>query len=99
MPKAFKGRKTVGVRIPDNPIAVALAQELGHPLLTTTLPLPHGADEEDLVRPGSIAMLFEDKVSLLIDGGDGLLQPSTVVDITDSSSPEILRQGIGALEV
>ena len=99
LPKAFKGRKTVGVRIPDNPIAVALAQELGHPLLTTTLPLPHGADEEDLVRPGSIAMLFEDKVSLLIDGGDGLLQPSTVVDITDSSSPEILRQGIGALEV
>lgn len=99
LPKVFKGRRTVGVRVPDNAIAVALAAELGHPLMTTSLPLPAGETHEDYVRPEVIGLLMENCASMMIDGGDGGVELSTVVDLTDSSSPEILRQGAGKLQI
>lgn len=99
LPKVFKGRRTVGVRVPDNAIAVALAAELGHPLMTTSLPLPAGETHEDYVRPEVIGLLMENCASMMIDGGDGGVELSTVVDLTDSSSPEIIRQGAGDLQI
>lgn len=97
LPKAFKGRRTVGVRIPANPIATALARELGNPLLTTSLPLVNDATPDDYTRPESIAMFLDGMASLMIDGGESGSVPSTVVDLTDSAAPQIIRQGAAHL--
>ena len=94
LPKVFKGRKTVGVRIPDNPIAEALAAALGNPLMTTSIDVDADAPFES-VMPDSIAMRYGDNVDIIIDAGEGEIVPSTVVDITDSSRPEVLREGKG----
>ena len=94
LPKVFKGRKTVGVRIPDNPIAEALAAALGNPLMTTSIDVDADAPFES-VMPDSIAMRYGDNVDIIIDAGEGEIVPSTVVDITDSSQPEVLREGKG----
>ena len=94
LPKVFKGRKTVGVRIPDNPIAEALAAALGNPLMTTSIDVDADAPFES-VMPDSIAMRYGDCVDIIIDPGEGEIVPSTVVDITDSSRPEFLREGKG----
>ena len=94
LPKVFKGRKTVGVRIPDNPIAEALAAALGNPLMTTSINVDADAPFES-VMPDSIAMRYGDNVDIIIDAGEGEIVPSTVVDITDSSQPEVLREGKG----
>lgn len=92
LPKVFKGRKTVGIRIPDNPIARALADELGHPLLSAT------ACAEPDATPEQVALLWEGRATLIIDGGDGADDASTVIDLTDSSAPEIIRQGRGIFD-
>lgn len=94
LPKVFKGRKTVGVRIPDNSIAEALAAALGNPLMTTSIDVDADAPFES-VMPDSIAMRYGDNVDIIIDAGEGEIVPSTVVDITDSSQPEVLREGKG----
>lgn len=99
LPKVFKGRKTVGVRVPDNPIAVELARELGNPLLSTSVGA--GCSDGDAeVAPETIEAAYEntDEVSLMINGGDGLCIGSTVVDLTDSAAPQIIRQGLGELQ-
>lgn len=95
LPKVFKGRKVVGIRIPDNPIATALAQRLGNPLLTTSV---EDDGSGDIIYPESIALKYDDNVDLLIDGGEGHSMPSTIVDLTDSSNPAILRQGAGTID-
>lgn len=95
LPKAFKGRHTVGVRIPDNPISRRLAEELGAPILTTSIP-SEGLSDDEITHPAEITLRFESSgADLMIDGGQGSAIPSTVVDITDSSSPEVIRQGAG----
>lgn len=93
LPKVFKGRRTVGVRIPDNAIARAIAERLGHPVLSTSIP-----QDGDGVDPMTLALEYEDTASLFIDGGEGDGQPSTVIDITDSRNPEIIREGKGNLK-
>lgn len=95
LPKAFKGRRTVGVRIPDNSIARAITQALGHPILSTTVPTDD--DGNYPVDPQAIALEAAPEIDIVIDGDDGGTEVSTVVDLTDSSSPEILRQGMGEL--
>lgn len=93
LPKAFKGRKTVGVRIPDNPIALALVAALGNPIMTTSVPV----DDDDFdytIEPELIAERYMGDVELVIDGGIGGTVPSTVVDCT-ADEPEIIRQGEG----
>ena len=95
LPKVFKGRKTVGIRVPDNVIACEIASRLGNPILTTSIEWDD--DPEDGCNPQAIAMKYEDMVDIVIDGGYGELTPSTVVDCTDSSAPEILREGKGEL--
>lgn len=94
LPKVFKGRKTVGIRIPDNAIAIALATALGNPLMTTSVEVDDDAPYES-VMPESIAMKYGDKVDIIIDAGEGDVVPSTVIDITDAYSPEVVREGKG----
>lgn len=87
LPKAFKGRKTVGIRIPDREICRAVAESLGNPLLNTSVDFE---DEDYAVSSGLIAEAYEGKADLFIDGGDGGIKPSTVIDCT-SGGFEILR--------
>ena len=95
LPKAFKGRKTVGVRIPSNPIATALAAALGNPIMTSSVRVP-GSDEDYICEPELIAERFAQEVAYVIDGGRSGIEPSTVVDIT-GDEPAIIRQGAGEL--
>lgn len=101
LPKVFRSRKTVGIRIPDNGILQALLEELDGPLLTTSLKAPVDDDDPDAVSymtdPFLIEETFQNQADVLIDGGYGENQPSTVVDLT-GDEPEIVRQGVGSLQ-
>lgn len=96
LPKAFKGRKTVGVRIPDNRIALALVEALGNPIMTSSITIDDDEDADYLTEPELIAERFAGDADLVIDGGHGGTEPSTVVDCT-TDEPEIVRQGAGVL--
>ncbi len=85
-------RKTLGLRVPDNRIALALLETLGEPILSTSLILP-GRDET-LTEAESIRELLDKQVDLIIDGGFCGNQPTTVVDLTEGY-PEIVRVGKG----
>jgi len=93
LPKAFKGRRTVGIRIPDNEVALSIVRALGGPVLTTSVP---GRDEDYRCEPELIAEALESVVDIVIDSGRGGLVPSTVVDCTDGD-PTVTRQGKGDL--
>jgi len=85
-------RRTIGLRVPANPIAQALLEELGEPLMSVTLILP--GDAEALNDPYEIRDRLEKLVDLIIDGGYGGLEPSTVVSLVDGE-PQVLRDGCG----
>lgn len=85
-------RKTIGLRVPENPIAQALLEELGQPLLSTTLILP--PDEAALSDPDLIRERLERQIELIIDGGACSLEPTSVVDLSEGE-PQLLRQGRG----
>ena len=95
LPKLFKGPKEVGIRIPDNPIALEIVKQLGHPIMTTSIPI---IDDETSTEPDYIAANYEKVVDLLIDSGKGGIEPSTIVDCT-SDDPMLLRQGKGEIEL
>ena len=98
LPKIYKNRKEVGIRIPDNHIIRTLVNELGNPILTTSI---HDDDEvmEYSTDPELIYEKYDNIVDVVIDGGYGDFQPSTVVNCTSSEGFEIIRQGKGILEV
>ncbi len=97
VPKLFKNNKrTVGIRVPDNAIAQALVEELGRPILSTSLKIKDDFMEY-LTDPSEIYDTYHKLVDLVIDGGLGSLHASTVVDFT-RDEPEILRQGAGDIE-
>ena len=98
LPKIFKGRKEVGIRMPENAIIQEIAQLLGAPILTTSLPYEESEDIAYLTDPELIAEQLEDQVDLIIDGGIGGFDETTVVDCTDGT-PQIVRQGLGELEL
>lgn len=91
LPKAFKGRKVVGVRIPDNKICTDIAARLGHPLLTSSIEFD---DDDHAINPGLIAETYTDLADFFIEGEDGDTTPSTIIDCT-GNSPEIIREGKG----
>ena len=84
-------RKTIGLRVPDNKIALALLAELGEPMLSSTLMLPE--ETEPQTDPYEIRNLLEHAVDLIIDGGWCGTEPTTVIDMTDGT--ELIRQGKG----
>lgn len=85
-------RKTIGLRVPENPIVSAVLAELGQPLLGTTLILPN--EEEPLTDPEEVRDRLAKRVDLVIDGGACSLQPTTVIDLT-GPEPVLQRQGRG----
>ncbi|WDD94545.1 threonylcarbamoyl-AMP synthase [Burkholderia sp. FERM BP-3421] len=88
-------RKTIGLRVPDHAITLALLDALGEPLLGTTLILP--PDDEPLNDPDEIRMQLEKQLDLVIDGGACPREPSTVIDLT-GDAPQLVRAGRGPLE-
>jgi len=97
LPKIFRNRKEVGIRMPDNNIIREIARLLDAPIMTTTLPYDEHEDLEYMTDPELIDEKFGDIVDLVIDGGIGGIEPSTVVKCTEDE-PEIVRQGKGWLE-
>ncbi len=95
LPKAFKGRKVVGIRIPDNNIDLEIARRLGHPILTTSIEY----DEDDYaISPSLISEAYNDKVDFFIEGEDGSTDYSTIIDCT-GNEPVLIRQGKGEIEI
>ncbi|GAA4345501.1 L-threonylcarbamoyladenylate synthase [Flaviaesturariibacter amylovorans] len=95
VPRILKTKRdTVGIRIPDNKIARCIAEELGNPILSATLP---GDIVEEYTDPDLIHDRFEKLVDAVIDGGIGGMTPSTVIDYS-SGDPEVVRIGAGPWE-
>ncbi len=99
IPRLFDtNRKEIGIRIPANNIILEIVRELGNPIATTSL---HNQEDEIMdyfTDPYAINERYDDNVEMIIDGGYGNLEASTVIDCT-GSAPEIIRQGIGKLDV
>lgn len=92
VPKILKSKKdTIGLRIPDNNITSTIVKELGHPVLSTSLP---GQQVEEYTDPEIIYENFKNLVDIVIDGGVGGMTPSTIVDCT-TEPPVLVRQGLG----
>ncbi len=93
LPLAYKGKKTVGIRVPDHPVPHLIVERLGHPIASTSI-----KDDDEVIEystdPELIAEKYDHLVDIVIDSGYGDNVASTVVDLT-SGEPEILRQGKG----
>lgn len=85
-------RRTIGMRVPDHPIALALVAELGEPLMSVSLVMP--GEEEPLTDPYEMRQALEHHVDLIIDGGFGGMKASTVINLA-GDEPEIVRVGCG----
>jgi tRNA threonylcarbamoyl adenosine modification protein (Sua5/YciO/YrdC/YwlC family) len=95
VPRMLKNKKdTIGLRIPDNPIALAIIRELGHPILSTSLP---GEMVEEYTDPETIYENFGRQVDIVVNGGPGGMIHSTVIDCT-GEEPVVIREGAGKTE-
>ncbi len=94
LPRAFRGRKTVGIRIPACNTCIAIARRLGNPVLTTSIEFE---DEDYAIQPSLIAEAYYDRVDMFLEGENGGTEPSTTIDCTGDEL-EIVRQGIGILQ-
>ena len=96
LPKVFKKKKTVGIRIPDNNIIRTLVAELGNPIVSTSI-----RDEDDVLEyttdPELIFEKWQGLVDIVIDGGYGDNEPSTVIDLTEE--PSVIREGKGSIDI
>ena len=97
LPKDFKKKKTVGIRVPDNSSAQTLVRELGNPIVSTSI---HDEDEllEYTTDPELIYEKWNNLVDIVIDGGYGGNVASTVIDLS-GDEPEVLREGKGSLDI
>lgn len=96
VPKLLKTKKdTVGIRVPDHIICQTIIQELGHPIMSASLPM--NDDVEYFTDPEIIHDIFEKQVDMVIDSGIGSMISSTVIDCT-GDSPELIREGAGPWE-
>jgi len=97
LPSAFKKKKTVGIRVPDNSIIIDIVKELGNPIVSISL-----RDKDDIIEystdPELIYDEWKNRVDLIINGGFGGNIPSTIVDFS-KDEPEIIREGKGSLEI
>ncbi|HEV3249407.1 MAG TPA: L-threonylcarbamoyladenylate synthase, partial [Puia sp.] len=96
VPKILKSKKnTIGLRMPDNAIARSIVKELGHPILSASLP---GETVEEYTDPELMFENFGSLVDIVVDGGIGGSSPSTIVDCTEEE-PLLVRQGLGEWEL
>ena len=97
LPKAFKKKKEVGIRVPNNEIVLAIVRELGNPIISTSI-----YDEDEIVEyttdPELIYEKWGSQVDLVIDGGYGGNIPSTVINLC-GEEPELIREGKGSLDI
>jgi len=97
LPKDFKKKKTVGIRVPDNAIAKALVEGLGNPIVSTSI-----RDDDDVLEyttdPELIFEKWENLVDIVIDGGYGDNIGSTIIDLS-TGEPEVIREGKGSLDI
>ena len=97
LPNPFKKRKTVGIRVPDNSIILNLVEVLGNPIVSTSI-----RDEDDILEyttdPELILEKWDNLVDVVIDGGYGDNEASTVIDLSENE-PQIIREGKGSLEI
>ncbi|WP_138434382.1 L-threonylcarbamoyladenylate synthase [Winogradskyella algicola] len=97
LPNPFKKRKTVGIRVPDNSIALALVSALGNPIVSTSI-----RDEDDIIEyttdPELILEKWDNLVDIVVDGGYGGNEASTIIDLSEDS-PKVVREGKGSLEI
>lgn len=97
LPKDFKKKKTVGIRVPDNNIIRSIVKELGNPIVSTSI-----YDEDELIEyttdPELIFEKWKDLVDMVIDGGYGDNVPSTIIDVS-GDEVEVIREGKGSLEI
>ncbi|XCF04974.1 L-threonylcarbamoyladenylate synthase [Tamlana crocina] len=97
LPNPFKKRKTVGIRVPDNNIALEIVKQLGNPIISTSI-----RDEDEVLEyttdPELILEKWDNLVDLVIDGGYGGNEPSTVIDLSEDT-PIVVREGKGDLEI
>jgi len=92
VPKILQSKKkTIGLRVPDSRIAQSIIRELGHPILSSSLP---GDMVEEYTDPELIHDKFSNLVDMVVDGGMGGMHYSTIVDLT-GDEPSIMRQGVG----
>jgi len=96
VPKFLQAKKnTVGIRVPDNKICHAIVKELGHPIMSVSLPME--GEVEYFTDPEVMEEIFGDVVDVVIDGGHGGIIPSTVIDCTEGV-PTLIREGAGDWE-
>lgn len=97
LPKEFRKKKTVGIRVPNNNIALQIVEMLGNPIVSTSI-----RDEDEVIEystdPELIFEKWQNKVDLVIDGGYGDNVASTIIDLT-GYEPEVVREGKGSLDV
>lgn len=97
LPSPFKKRKTVGIRVPDNSIALALVNALGNPIISTSI-----RDEDDIIEyttdPELILEKWDHLVDVVIDGGYGGNEASTIIDLS-GDTPQVVREGKGSLDI
>ncbi|GAA4281835.1 L-threonylcarbamoyladenylate synthase [Gaetbulibacter aestuarii] len=97
LPNPFKKRKTVGIRVPNNNIALDIVKALGNPIISTSI-----RDEDEILEyttdPELILEKWDNLVDLVVDGGYGGNEASTVIDLSEST-PTIIREGKGSLEL
>lgn len=92
VPKILQSKKnTIGLRIPNNNIALTIVEQLGHPILSASLP---GDMVEEYTDPATMYEKFGGQVDIVIDGGAGGMTPSTIIDCTKDSY-EVIREGAG----
>jgi tRNA threonylcarbamoyl adenosine modification protein (Sua5/YciO/YrdC/YwlC family) len=97
LPKEFRKKKTVGIRVPDNNIAIQIVKMLGNPIVSTSI---HDEDEvlEYSTDPELIFEKWQNRVDLVIDGGYGDNIASTIIDLS-GNEPEVIREGKGSLDI
>lgn len=94
LPKEFKKRKTVGIRIPKCETTLRIAERLGHPMLTTSIEFE---DDDYAMNPELIKEAYEGRVDGIVIGEEGSTSPTAIIDCTEAS-PAILREGIQELQ-
>jgi len=97
LPKAFKNKTTVGIRVPDNAIALEIVKQLGNPIISTSI-----YDDDEVIEystdPELIFEKWQNLVDIVIDGGYGDNSPSTIIDLS-GPEPVVVREGKGDIDI